>query len=298
MFVPDAVRSSVLEWANSSQLACHLGSRRILPFMRQAFGGIPWFLTSPLSSPHAQSVHRTRLPASSGWSPSTSAFSSPSLVSHIPGLFTGLPPSDGNTALLIAVDQFSKAAHFIPLPKLPSVKEMAQFMVQHVFRNHGFPVDMVSDRGPQFLSRFWKAFCTFIRSSASLFSGFHSQSNDQSERANQDLETTLCCLVSANPTTWSQQLVGVEYACNTPPCSATGLFPFECSLGYQPPVYTRPRCLSAAVDVPGRDLGRLFSRPPPGFDDKWTTTGSRLPDIVSGRGYGCPPEFLPLQVES
>ena len=61
-------------------------------------------------------------------------------------------------------------------------------------------------------SRFWKAFCTLIGASASLSSGFQPQSNGQSERANQDLETTFRCLISANPITWSQQLVWVEYA--------------------------------------------------------------------------------------
>ena len=68
----------------------------------------------------------------------------------MPGLIsldfvTGLAPSDGNTVILTVVDWFSKTAHFIPLPKLPSAKETAQLMVQHVFRIHGLPVDMVSD---------------------------------------------------------------------------------------------------------------------------------------------------------
>ena len=83
---------------------------------------------------------------------------------------TGLPLSDGNPTILMVVDRFSKAAHFIPLPKLLSAKETAQLMVQHVFRIHGLPVDIVSDWHPQFSSRFWKAFCTLIGSSASLSS--------------------------------------------------------------------------------------------------------------------------------
>ncbi|KAM9546103.1 uncharacterized protein ACWYII_036596 [Salvelinus alpinus] len=102
----------------------------------------------------------------------------------------GMRP-DCNTTILTVVDRFSKAAHFIPLPKIPSAKETAQLMVQHVFRIHGLPVDIVSDRGPQFSSRFWKAFCTLIGSPASLSSGFHPQCNSQSERANQDMETAL-----------------------------------------------------------------------------------------------------------
>lgn len=57
---------------------------------------------------------------------------------------TGLLPSDGNTTILTVVDRFSKAAHYIPLPKLPSAKKTAQSMVQYVFRIHGLPVDMVS----------------------------------------------------------------------------------------------------------------------------------------------------------
>ncbi len=50
---------------------------------------------------------------------------------------TGLPLSAGNTVILTVVDRFSKAAHFIPLPKLPSARETAQVMVDHVFRIHG-----------------------------------------------------------------------------------------------------------------------------------------------------------------
>ena len=158
--------------------------------------------------------------------------------SHIAlDFITGMPPSDGHTVILTVVDRFSKAAHFIPLTKLPTAKETAQLMIQHVFRLHGLPTDVVSDRGPQFTSQFWKAFLSQLGASVSLSSGFHPQSNGQSERANQDLETTLRCLVSSNPSTWSQQLAWVEYSHNTLPCLATGLSPFQCAYGYQPPLF-------------------------------------------------------------
>ncbi|KAG1935767.1 retrotransposable element [Pimephales promelas] len=151
--------------------------------------------------------------------------------SHIAlDFITTLPPSQGNTVVLTVVDWFSKAAHFIPLPKLPSTKETALRVVDHVFRLHGLPMDVVSDRSPQFVSKFWQEFCKLLGATVSLSSGFHPQSNGQAERANQDLERVLLCLVSKNPSSWSQHLSMVEYAHNTLPVSATGLSPFECSL--------------------------------------------------------------------
>ena len=55
---------------------------------------------------------------------------------------TGLPPLQGNTTILTVVDRFSKMVHFIPLPKLPSAKKMAEIMLSHVFCLHGFPRDV------------------------------------------------------------------------------------------------------------------------------------------------------------
>lgn len=65
---------------------------------------------------------------------------------------TGLPISQGNATVLTVVDRFSKMTHFIALPKLPSAKETAEIMMMHVFSIHGSPKDIVSDRGPQFIS--------------------------------------------------------------------------------------------------------------------------------------------------
>ena len=150
---------------------------------------------------------------------------------------TGLPPSEGNTVILTVVDRFSKAAHFIPLTKLPSALETANLLVIHVFRLHGIPVDIVSDRGPQFSARTWKAFCQAIGASASLSSGYHPQTNGQTERANQDLGSALRCVTALHPASWATHLSWIEYAHNSLVCSATGMSPFMASNGFQPPLF-------------------------------------------------------------
>ena len=136
--------------------------------------------------------------------------------------------------VLTVVDHFSKMVKFIALPKLPSAKELVEVMMNIVFRVHRFPRDIVSDRGPQFVSRFWREFCRLIGARASLTSGYHPEANGQTERLNQKLEIGLWCLVHQNPSTWSKHLVWVEYAHNSLPTLATSLSSFHCVLGYQP----------------------------------------------------------------
>uniref|UniRef100_A0A8C6NLP1 Integrase catalytic domain-containing protein n=1 Tax=Nothobranchius furzeri TaxID=105023 RepID=A0A8C6NLP1_NOTFU len=114
---------------------------------------------------------------------------------------------------------------------------MAELFLENVVRLHGFPVDVVSDRVPQFAARFWKAFCHLMGASVSLSSGYHPQTNGQTERANQQLGRYLRCFVSAQPSQWPKYLLWAELSHNLHTSSTTHMSPFEVCYGYQPPVF-------------------------------------------------------------
>ncbi len=70
--------------------------------------------------------------------------------------------------VIVTVNGFSKACRLVPLKGLPTSMETAEVLFNHVFRNVGIPVDIVSDRGPQFILRVWRSFFSLLGVTVSL----------------------------------------------------------------------------------------------------------------------------------
>ncbi|KAI2664152.1 Transposon Tf2-6 polyprotein [Labeo rohita] len=258
LFVPDHLRKEVLQWGHDSTLAGHQGVQRTISFIGRAF----WWRT--LRRDVQEYVQACNICARSKTtnSPSTGELQPLPIPkrpwSHISVDFvTGLPDSQGKNTILTIVDRFSKAVHLVALTGLPSAKTTAELILEHVVRLHGFPKDIVSDRGPQFTGKFWQAFCRLVGTIASLSSGHHPQTNGQTERANQQLECFLRCFAGEHQRSWARYLVWAELSNNLHTSSATNLSPFEVCYGYQPPVFEHQEL---EVDVPSaQQLVRLWN---------------------------------------
>jgi hypothetical protein len=70
-----------------------------------------------------------------------------------------LPGSDGYNAIWVAVDGLSKIKHLVPCRDDTDGKKLGEMFIHEVFKLHGLPDTIVSHRGPQFASEFWRHVC-------------------------------------------------------------------------------------------------------------------------------------------
>jgi hypothetical protein len=66
-----------------------------------------------------------------------------------------LPLSSNFDSILVVIDRFTKMAHFILCLEIITAEETAMLLMANVFKLHGLPTEIVSDRGPQFISKVW-----------------------------------------------------------------------------------------------------------------------------------------------
>ena len=147
---------------------------------------------------------------------------------------TKLPLSDGFDSILVVVDRFSKMTHFIPCVEAIDAEGVAKLIMKNIVRLHGLPDSIVSDRGPQFVSKFWRILLDFLGVKVKLSTAAHPQTDGQTERMNQNLEQYLRCYVNYLQNDWSGLLSYAEFAINNVPNSSTGKSPFEINKGFNP----------------------------------------------------------------
>jgi len=112
--------------------------------------------------------------------------------SHISADFiTKLPLAQGYDAILVVCDRFSKMAHFIATTEKTSAEGLAKLFRDQVWRLHGLPESIISDRRVQFAVGVIKELNNLLGIQMKLLTAYHPQTDGQTERINQELEQYL-----------------------------------------------------------------------------------------------------------
>jgi hypothetical protein len=140
----------------------------------------------------------------------------------------------GNTLLLVVMDEFTKWPEVIPL-RNQKAETIAEALVQHVFYRFGIPQVIHSDKATNLgLSHICKNVCDLLGISRSFSSAGHPEGNGQVERFNRFLVAGLYCLMNKKQNDWDTQLPGLLFAYRTSVHSTTGETPFFLNHGRDP----------------------------------------------------------------
>lgn len=148
---------------------------------------------------------------------------------------TGLPTTArGHDACTVFVDKYSKMVHFAPGRKTDTAEDVGRQFFEQVYRYHGLPISIVSDRDPRFLSAFWQQLWELCGTRLDMSTPYHAQTDGQTERVNRWLEDALRAYVNTQQDDWDEHLVAMEFAYNDKTQASTGFSPFYLNTGRHP----------------------------------------------------------------
>jgi len=104
---------------------------------------------------------------------------------------TKLPMSKGHDSILGVCDRFLKMSHFVVTIEKTMAEELARLFRDNVWKLHGLPESVISDRGLQFVAGLTKELNKMLGIETKLSTAYHPQIDRQTERTNQELEQYL-----------------------------------------------------------------------------------------------------------
>ena len=131
----------------------------------------------------------------------------------------------------VIVDRLTKSAHFLPVKTKYLTKQYAELYKDRILCLHGVPKTIISDRGTQFVARFWEQLHASLGTHLIRSSAYHRQTDCQTERINQILEDMLRAYVLVYPQKWDQCLPLAEFSYNNSYKESIKIATFEALYG-------------------------------------------------------------------
>ena len=145
-----------------------------------------------------------------------------------------LPESGGYDAIMVVIDSVGKRAHFMETVTTITAAGAANLYLRHVWKHHGLPCKVISDRGAQFIAEFMRELYRLLGIEIGASMAYHPQTDGQTERVNQELEQYIRLFVNERQDNWNSLLPLAEFAYNNHVHSSTQQTPFFLDTGRHP----------------------------------------------------------------
>jgi len=145
-----------------------------------------------------------------------------------------LPKSNGMDAIVVIVDQFTKMIQLKATMTNISLEGIAKIYRDNIWKLYEVPRKILSDRGLQFTSKFMDEFTKALGIKRQLSTAYHSQTDGQTERINQEIGMFLQHYMNYQQDDWTNWLAVAEFQYNDKRHAATGRTPFELNFGRHP----------------------------------------------------------------
>ena len=142
--------------------------------------------------------------------------------------------SKGHDSILVVCDRFSKISHFVAMTEKTIVEGLARMFRDNMWKLHGLPESMISDRGLQFVVGLTRELNKMLGIETKLSTAYYPETNGQTERTNQELEQYLRIYVNHRQNNWAEWLATAEFAFNNKVYIATKISPFQVNYGREP----------------------------------------------------------------
>jgi len=177
LWVPAQLVPQVMESEHDTKVAGHMGQDKTIELIRRNFW---WPKMNERITDFVRSGPECQKNKASRHQPY--GLSSPLELPYAPwqsiamDFITDLPTSEGCDQLWVMIDRFTKMAHFLPL-KEKTAADLARTFAKVVWRFHGLPTDIVSDRDSRFTSETWKELLRLLGIRPWMSTAFHPQTD-------------------------------------------------------------------------------------------------------------------------
>jgi hypothetical protein len=165
-------------------------------------------------------------------------------------------------SIFVVVDRHTKYAEMIPFRHNYSAEKLAHVFKDRIIRYHGIPETIISDRDKLFTSNFWTTLLAQMGTRKKLSTAYHPQTDGQTERTNQTMETYLRIYSNQQQDNWVSLLPIAQLAYNNKLSEATGMTPYFANHGRHPNLFTKqfPSIEAEAAMVTAAEIKKIHKQ--------------------------------------